>query len=101
MHSETDISSVYDYLKDTPESALRKMMVGQDFNENYFRVLMKIVRGCSQNEFIEVMNAETIPKVRLTPAEVPLKEHIWPLTKKKLSLLGLLGPEIKAPPQAA
>jgi hypothetical protein len=101
MHSESDISSVYDYLKDTPESALRKMMVANDFNENYFRVLMKIVRACSQAEFIQVMNSETIPKVRLTPGEVPLKEHVWPLAKKKLTTLGLLGPEMKSMPQAA
>lgn len=97
MFAESDIVSVYQFLKDTPEGPLRKMMVGGEMTENHFRLLMKVVRGCSQTEFVECMNSESLPKIRLAPAEVPMKETIWPICTRKWSSLGLLGaPAAKA-----
>lgn len=95
MHSESDINSVYTFLKDTPEGPLKKMLVGGDFSDGHFRMLLKIVRATNEAEFTEAFNGESIPKVRLTPAEYPLKETVWPAAKKKLMAVGLLGAEIK------
>lgn len=92
MYSDSDVMSVYSYLKGTPEGPLRKMMVGGQFAEAHFRVLLKIVRGCAEAEFIEMFNTEGMPKIRLSAAELPLKETLWPLTKMKLTELGLLTP---------
>ena len=91
MFSDTDIQSVYDFMKDTPEAPLRKMMVGGELTEAHFRMMMKIVRGCGAPEFIEAFNQESIPKIRLNPAEYPLKETVWPICKRKLEGLGLLA----------
>ncbi len=95
MFAESDITSVYAFMKDTPEGPLRKMMVGGEMTENHFKMLMKIVRGSSEGDFVEAFNNETIPKVRLTPAEYTMKESLWPICKRKLSSLGLLGAEVE------
>lgn len=92
MHAESDIKSVYNFLKDTPEGPLRKMMVGGDMADVHFRVMMKIAKGCSEAEFLEHFNAESMPKIRLAANEMTLKETLWPIAKRKWMELGLLGP---------
>ncbi|MGE0762948.1 MAG: hypothetical protein AB7N80_06695 [Bdellovibrionales bacterium] len=101
MHAESDVTSVYNFLKDTPEGPLRKMLVGGEMTENHFKMLMKIARGCTEGDFIDAFNNETIPKVRLTPAEYPMRETIWPICKRKLMAVGLLGKEVAEMPKAA
>jgi hypothetical protein len=91
MFSESDILSVFNFMKDTPEGPLRKMLVGGEMTDAHFRLLLKVVRGCGAPEFVEAFNSESIPKVRLTPAEYPLKETMWPVCKKKLQSIGLLN----------
>ncbi len=91
MYSETDVQSVYDFMKDTPEGPLRKMLVGGELTDAHFRMMMKIVRGCGAPEFIEAFNSESIPKIRLNPPEYPLKETLWPVCKRKLQSIGLLN----------
>lgn len=95
MYSESDIISVYSFLKDTPEGPLRNMLVGGAMTDGHFRLLMKIVRSCPQAQFIESFNNESVPKVKLTPAEYPLRENLWPLAKEKFVSLGLLTNSIK------
>lgn len=95
MYSESDIVSVYNFLKDTPEGPLKKMLVGGEMTDPHLRMLLKMVRGCSEGEFVEAFNAESIPKVRLNPNEYPMKETIWPICKRKLQSVGLLGAEVK------
>ena len=94
MFAESDVSSVYSFLKDTPEGPLRKMLVGGEMTEAHFKMMMKIVRGCPEGEFVEAFNNESIPKIRLVPAEYPMKETIWPICKRKLVSVGLLGKEM-------
>jgi hypothetical protein len=91
MYSESDIISVYSFLKDTPEGPLRKMLVGGELSEAHFRLMLKVVRACPANEWVEAFNGESIPKVRLQPAEYPLKETLWPIAKRKLESVGLLA----------
>jgi hypothetical protein len=96
MYSDSDIASVFQFLKDTPEGPLRKMMVGADLTENQFRLFLKVVRGCPEPIFIEMFKAEDFPKIRMTPAELPMRETLWPICKKKLAVLGLLAASTKA-----
>ena len=96
MYSQSEIVSVLNFLKDTPEGPLRKMLVGDGVSDGHFRILLKIVRSCSEEEFVDAFNNESIPKVRLSPAEYPLKEAVWSVCKKKLQTVGLLGPGDKA-----
>lgn len=96
MFSESDVLSVYGFLKDTPEGPLRKMLIGGEMSEAYFRLMMKVVRGCQAPEFVAAFTDESIPKIRLTPAEYPLKEHFWRIAKGKWQNVGLLGAQAKA-----
>ena len=91
MYSESDIMSVYSFLKDTPEGPLRKMLVGGEMTEAHLRLLLKVVRSCKDSEFLEAFNSESLPKIRLSPPEYPLKETLWPACKRKLQAVGLLG----------
>jgi hypothetical protein len=90
MYSDTDIQTVFSFLKDTPEGPLRKMLVGGEMSEAHFRLLMKVVRACSDSEWLEAFNGESVPKVRLQPAEYPMRETLWPICKRKLESVGLL-----------
>lgn len=94
MFAESDITSVYSFLRETPEGPLRKMLVGGEMTEAHFKMLMKMVRACPEGDFIAAFNDESIPKIRLMPAEYPMKETIWPICKRKLSAVGLLGKEV-------
>lgn len=96
MFNEADIKTVYNFLKDTPEGPLKKMLVGPDLTEVHLRLMLKIVRGCSEGEFVEVFNNEAMPKIRLNPAETALKEKFWPACKQKLQTVGLLTQAAKA-----
>jgi hypothetical protein len=91
MHSDQDITSARDFIHSTPENSLRKMLVGGELTEVHFRLLMKLVKGSPVAEFITLFQTETLPKIRLSPAEIKIKEHFWPVCKKKLSAMGLLN----------
>src|SRR5688572_7731711 len=91
MYSESDIISVYNFLKDTPEGPLRKRLVAGEFSDGHFRWLMKVVRSVPQPDFVEAFNSESMPKVRMTPSEHPLREKMWPMCKGKFLSLGLLA----------
>lgn len=96
MHSNEAISGVYSLLNSTPEGGLRKMLVGGEFAEVHFRLLMKMAKGPSEADFISSFNAETLPAMRYSPAEIKVKETFWKICKNKFSSLGLLNISAKA-----
>jgi len=96
MHSEQDLSSLYDYLKATPEGPLKKMLTSPKMTEVHVRLLLKIVRGCSSSEFVQHAQAQSFPKVKLNAQEMAVKETLWPLAMETCKGLGLIGPEVKA-----
>ncbi len=96
MHSDSDLMSVYDFLRGTPEGSLKKMMVSGKMTDGHFMLMMKIARGCTGQEFAQHANAGTLPKIKLGPKEVPLKETIWPIALGKFEELGLIAAQAKA-----
>lgn len=96
MHSNEDIANLYSFLKQTPEGALRKMLVAADLTDAHFRILVKLAKGADEAAFTECFNAEGFGQLRLSPKEIPLKETFWPICKKKVISLGLIGAEAKA-----
>lgn len=91
MHSNDDISSLYDFLNHTPEGALRKMLIGGDLTEAHFRIMIKLVKGADVQNFTECFNSDGVGNLRLSPKETPLKDNFWAICKKKFAALGLLG----------
>ena len=96
MYSNEDIANLCNYLKQTPEGALRKMLVGADLTDGHFRLLVKLAKGADEAAFIECFNSEGFGQLRLSAKEVPLKDNFWAICKKKVISLGLISAEKKA-----
>jgi hypothetical protein len=88
-----DTASLYDFLVHTPENGLRKMLVDNSkMTGVHFTLLIKVVRGCSMEEFSEHFDKQDFPKVRLGPAETKIKEKFWADCTSLLKERGLLQP---------
>jgi hypothetical protein len=93
MHSPEEIKSVCDFLKNTPETPLRKMLVAGELTDAHFRILLKLAKGGPEADFVDAFGKEDMGKLRLSAKEAPLKDTFWPICKKKLVTLGLLPVE--------
>lgn len=91
MYSESDLMSVYDFCKQTPEGSLKKMMISGKMTEAHFRIFLKIVRAVPGAEFVQIANSGTIPKIKLNAQEMALKETLWGVCLSKCEELGLLS----------
>lgn len=89
-HSEETVLGVCNFLKQTPEGNLRKMLVAADFTDAHFRILMKLAKGGPENDFVDAFQNDNMGKFRLSLKEAPLKDTFWAICKKKLTSLGLL-----------
>lgn len=96
MYSEQDLLSLYDFLRHTPEGHLKKMLLTGKMTEAHINILLKVVRSCGNNDFVTHANAATLPKVKLAPTEVPLKEVFWPVALETCATLGLISKPAKA-----
>lgn len=90
MYSNDDISSLHNFLTQTPEGALRKMLMGGELTETHFRVLVKLAKGGAEADFIESFNAENFGKLKLSTNENKIRDNFWPICKKKVVSLGLI-----------
>lgn len=91
-----DVPGLYDFLTNTPESGLRKMLVdNKSFTDVHFSLLMKVVRGCDETKFCEHAEKADFPKVKFGPAEIKIKEKFWNDCFTHLAGKGLLNPAQK------
>ena len=91
--SQYDIPSIYDFLQQTPEQGLRKMLVdGKPITDVHFSLMIKIVRGCSMEDFGSHFEKGDFPKIKMGPAEQKIKEKFWKDLETGLNARGLLGP---------
>lgn len=94
MSAEFDIENLYQFLTQTPEGGLRKMLVdGKPMTEVHFNIMMKVVKHGPLEEFVQFCEAGTFPPVRLSPKEHPLKETFWNDCLKTFANRGLLQPK--------
>lgn len=88
-----DVQNLYQFLTQTPENGLRKMLVdGKPMTEVHFNLMMKVLRHGDESEFIKFCETGNFPPVRLSPKEQPLKETFWNDCLKTFSARGLLQP---------
>lgn len=91
--SQYDTQSVYDFLLHTPEGGLRKILVDRTkMTDVHLNLLIKIVRGCSEQQFAEHFEKQDFPKVRFGPNEDKIKEKFWADCTAMLLERGLLQP---------
>jgi hypothetical protein len=95
MYSEQDLMSLYDFLRQTPEGHLKKMMVNAKMTEAHLRILLKVVRGSSNQEFVQYALNGNLPKIKLSPAELAAKESLWGVCLEQCSALGLISKAAK------
>lgn len=78
MASQYDLSGLYEFLSQTPEQGLRKMVVdGKPMTDVHFSMLLKVLRSGGQNEFCEHADKKDFPKIKFSPAETKLKDKFW------------------------
>lgn len=91
--SQYDLNSVYDFLLHTPEQGLRKILVDQKtFTEAHLNLMLKVVRGCKLEDFVNHWEKKDFPKLKFGPAEGKIKEKFWNDCQQALQARGLLNP---------
>ena len=90
MFANDDVVNFHGFLKQTPEGALRKMLVNGDMTDAHFRLLIKLAKGADETTFVECFMNDGFGQLRFSPKEAPLKETFWPICKKKVTSLGLI-----------
>ncbi|UOE99838.1 hypothetical protein [Bdellovibrio reynosensis] len=95
MSQQYDVPNLYNFLTQTPEAGLRKMLVdNKPFSEVHFNMMMKIVRGSDEAHFTEHFTKQDYPKVKFSPAEIKLKEKFWADAMTCWNSRGLLTPAV-------
>ena len=91
-----DVPGLYDFLTNTPESGLRKMLVdNKTFTDVHFSMLMKVVRAGDEAKFCDHAEKTNFPKIKFGPAETKIKEKFWNDCFSYLAAKGLLNPSQK------
>ncbi len=91
MNSNYDANLLYQFLVQTPESALRKILVDQKFTQNHFSMMMKIIRASNEEQFCAHFYNSDYPKSKFTASEIGLKETFWQGCVQALNQHGLLS----------
>lgn len=90
--SQYDTDSLYQFLTTTPEKGLRSILIDKQFTESHLNILLKVVRGCNQEQFGLVFSKQDFPKVRFNDKENLIKAKFWKECEACLSARGLLSP---------
>lgn len=95
MSSVYDGNLLYQFLVNTPEGALRKMLINGAFTDVHFNMLMKFSRSGTENDFCDHFYNGTFPKLKYNAKEIVLKEKFWEICTQALNQHGLLSPAQK------
>jgi hypothetical protein len=95
--SQYDLKSLYEFIIQTPEQGLRKVLVdGKTMTDVHCNLLLKIARACSEADFSGHFEKKDYPKIKYGPAEMKIKEKFWDDCTTVLTARGLLAPASKA-----
>lgn len=91
-----DIPGLFEFVTNTPEGGLRKMLVdNKSFTEAHFNLLMKVARAGDEAKFCEHVEKCDFPKLKFGPAETKIKDKFWNDCFTVLNSRGLLNPSQK------
>lgn len=91
MYSHEELKTLLSFLKSTGEGGLKKMLVGGKMTEPHLRLLLKIIRTASEEDFIKHFESDTFPKVKLGASELAIKEGFWKVCAEAFGKVGLLN----------
>ncbi|GIL16530.1 MAG: hypothetical protein BroJett040_02810 [Oligoflexia bacterium] len=93
--SQYDSASLYQFLTQTPEQGLRKMLVdNKPMTEVHFNLLMKVVRACDEAQFCQHFEKKEFPKVKMGPGDLKIKDKFWDDCATTLLSRGILQPGV-------
>ena len=91
--SQYDTESLYDFLVNTPEGGLRKMLIDRaSLTDVHFNLLLKVVRAGDADALGQHLEKKDFPRLRTTAAEDKIKEKFWDVCVATLLERGLLQP---------
>lgn len=94
--SQYDLNGLFEFLQQTPEQGLRKMLVdNKPMSDVHFNLLMKVLRSGNAETFVAHADKSDFPKVKLGPAELKLKEKFWSDCFQTFQSRGILNPSGK------
>ena len=100
--SQYDLEGLHDFLIHTPENGVRKMLVDrQKMTDVHCNLLLKVAKGCSAGDFARHFENQDLPKLRLGPAELKIKEKFWSDCTALLLERGILQPAVTGSQKAA
>lgn len=91
MYSHVDLKTLHGFLRTTGEGNLKKMLVGGKMTEVHLRVLLKVVRSVSEDDFVTHFEAGTFPKVKFNAGELAIKEGLWEVCAEACAKVGLIS----------
>jgi hypothetical protein len=95
--SQYDYAGLYQFLQQTPEQGLRKMLIDQKtFTDAHFNLMIKVIRGCQEADFCAHAEKADFPKIKMGPAEQKIKEKFWADLTTVCNARGILSPAQKA-----
>jgi len=93
--SQYDVAGLFQFLSQTPEQGLRKMLVDQKpITDAHFNLLLKIVRAGSESQFCEHFEKKDFPKIKMGPAEQKVKDKFWEDCITACKSRGILQPGV-------
>jgi hypothetical protein len=93
--SQYDAAGFFQFLSQTPEQGLRKMLVdNKPFTDSHFSLLIKVVRAGDEAAFCTHFEAKDFPKVKFGPAEQKLKDKFWDDCITAAKSRGILQPGV-------
>jgi hypothetical protein len=98
MSFQDDLVSLYGFLQHTNQGNLKRMLVDGKFTEGHLNLMMKIVKNCTEAQFIEMVNKGEFPKIKMSNNEAGMKENFWKVCLQTFESRGLISSPM---PQAA
>src|ERR1044072_248121 len=103
--SQYDTQSLHDFLFNTPEGGLRKMLIDKkNMTDVHLNLLLKVVRGCNAEQLGSHFDKQGFPRIRMSPGEMKIKENFWndcTVTLKERGVLQASTAVVKAPEKVA
>lgn len=93
MKSGYDLPGLFQFLTQTPEQGLRKMLVdGKPMTDVHFSMMLKILRAGGESDFCGYADQKSFPKIKFSPNELKLKDKFWDDCFVTFQSRGVLNP---------
>jgi hypothetical protein len=90
---QDDLVSVYGFLQHTNQGNLKRILVDGKFTDVHFNLLMKIVKNCTEPQFIELIGKGEFPRVKMSSGETAIRENFWKQALEQFQSRGLVNAE--------